>query len=704
MADTQYTTETRKDGNGNPYEVRIPVGSTPTPAPTTPAPTSNPTPTASVPSPYSSNTGFTTRMDYSTDPNGVKIQVDPATGKDITGQNSPNQINRPIYNEEPTVTQAKSEQEIQAEKAKASQAEIDNLNKYYDTLKNEQQITNEGNTRSTNAISALTGLSGSSEANVANNTTTTKNTQALAKVENERSVAVNAILSGIRTSAVEEARQQRLDQRQSEQDRIAYREKAQTNAVATLTSLSKSESGATLEGLKKTLSPEEYDTLIKNAGGELLAKSILFENRPKNTIVGTPTLVGNHVVQYYTTPAGKIVSENVELPEGVNPTNIKSIEKTDNGLFIINNDGTWATVTGSAKPGTATPENYNNEFAATIDTVANMEPTVANRAAVKSQLQSLIANKDYTSAYNTIANQVENGLTGSSKQRFADSRTDYEVMKGLKTAIDAYAAGGGDMGLLTGTEEQIKRKLGIDSGKASELGTQLWREFQTYRNTMTGAAFGAAESRDYASVNPTLGKSLDLNTSVITGALNQLDNRITGTINSRVPSAKSIKEYADNPSLSNQGNTDNPNQKTDTNGVKYEKVEGGWKKVSFNSEGSVSNNANRPQRNNNPLNLKESKFTKTFSGVSGTDPSPASDGGKFLTFNSPEAGFEGAKQLLSSTVYSNLSVDQALKKWSNGGYGAEIVPSLKNKTINSLSDAELLQIIQTMARREGYYA
>jgi hypothetical protein len=60
---------------------------------------------------------------------------------------------------------------------------------------------------------------------------------------------------------------------------------------------------------------------------------------------------------------------------------------------------------------------------------------------------------------------------------------------------------------------------------------------------MTGAAFSPAESKDYASVNPTLGKSLNLNLSVIDGALNQLENRITSTVDARVPSAKYIYDY-----------------------------------------------------------------------------------------------------------------------------------------------------------------
>lgn len=118
---------------------------------------------------------------------------------------------------------------------------------------------------------------------------------------------------------------------------------------------------------------------------------------------------------------------------------------------------------------------------------------------------------------------------------------------------------------------------------------------------------------------------------------------------------------------------------------------------------------NRPQRNNNPLNIKASDFTKGFEGVTGTDPVAATDGGEFLTFASPEDGFKAAKKLITSENYKNLSVDQALKRWSNSGYGSEILPlvlppSTGRKKISDLSQNELDAIIKAMANREGFYA
>lgn len=199
-----------------------------------------------------------------------------------------------------------------------------------------------------------------------------------------------------------------------------------------------------------------------------------------------------------------------------------------------------------------------DDFAATLETVANMETTVTGKKTVLSNLQNYIKSGDFKSAYNQIANSVENGLVGESKQRFANARTDYNVMLGLKDAIKKYTDAGGKTSFLKGSADKIARNLGTlaNDPQFGALATELQREFQTYRNTMTGAAFGAKESREYAAVNPTAGKNLDLNLATIDGALAQLQNRYQGTINSRVPGAQYILDYA-NGATKNGGGTDN---------------------------------------------------------------------------------------------------------------------------------------------------
>jgi hypothetical protein len=182
-----------------------------------------------------------------------------------------------------------------------------------------------------------------------------------------------------------------------------------------------------------------------------------------------------------------------------------------------------------------------DEWSGTVGTTLSMVPATKAKE-IKATLTTALTNRDWTTAYATMANAVEQGLTGADRTQFASARTDIGVMSGMRDAIQKYAASGGDMGLLTGTVANIEAKLGQSTGNKEKdaLRVQLLREFQQYRVNITGAAFSPAESREYAAVNPRLNASLDLNLNTIDGALAQLENRVTSAINARVPGASTV--------------------------------------------------------------------------------------------------------------------------------------------------------------------
>lgn len=170
---------------------------------------------------------------------------------------------------------------------------------------------------------------------------------------------------------------------------------------------------------------------------------------------------------------------------------------------------------------------------------------------------------------------------------------------------------------------------------------------------------------------------------------------------------KTFDEYTGTPKNGSGGET------FTYNGHTYKKnPDGSATLVSFNQVGGGTNTAtgntsgtNRPQRNNNPLNIKSSGFTQTFPGVKGIDGKQAADGGYFLVFNSPQEGFNAAVKLFKEgRSYKGKTVDQALRIWSNNGYGGNIAPQYANMPIQNLPDNVLQQIIQRMAHAEGYYA
>ena len=197
--------------------------------------------------------------------------------------------------------------------------------------------------------------------------------------------------------------------------------------------------------------------------------------------------------------------------------------------------------------------NYDGPFNSLISRTARLVPSVSGAKQTRTDLAEYLQNQDYISAYSQMRNTVaQDYLTGESRTKFMNRTRDLESMSKLRAQIQNYSDNGGDMGLLVGESEKIRRRLGIGSGQETELATDLWGAFQEYRSDMSGAAFGAGESRDYASVNPTLGKSLNLNLSVIDGALNKLNRSVDSTMKSALPGSEEIKALAEFDNLSEE--------------------------------------------------------------------------------------------------------------------------------------------------------
>jgi hypothetical protein len=153
---------------------------------------------------------------------------------------------------------------------------------------------------------------------------------------------------------------------------------------------------------------------------------------------------------------------------------------------------------------------------------------------------------DFQTTYSMIANNVQSALQGDSASRFGAARTDIQVLGGLRDSIQEFERAGGDTGFLKGSADEIARKFGqlVTDPQFASLAVQLEREFQAYRQQMTGAAFGASESADYEKVNPSSKKSLELNLATIDGALRQLENRVVGTTEAYVPGSREIYDLA----------------------------------------------------------------------------------------------------------------------------------------------------------------
>lgn len=111
----------------------------------------------------------------------------------------------------------------------------------------------------------------------------------------------------------------------------------------------------------------------------------------------------------------------------------------------------------------------------------------------------------------------------------------------------------------------------------------------------------------------------------------------------------------------------------------------------------------------NPGNIKYGKFAAKYGAVAGRK---ATDGGNIAIFPDWESGMKAKKDLLRSGGYKNLTLDEAMKRWSGyyvepkpgkprGGYGADrIAPQLANKRMADMSEDELNLVMKKMAKIE----
>lgn len=124
----------------------------------------------------------------------------------------------------------------------------------------------------------------------------------------------------------------------------------------------------------------------------------------------------------------------------------------------------------------------------------------------------------------------------------------------------------------------------------------------------------------------------------------------------------------------------------------------------FNTE-ATNPGVVRATRNNNPGNIKASATTIKYPGVIGVESKPAADGGYFLIFDSAQSGAQAqATLLLNGASYQGVSAEQAIRKYSGGGYGASAVGLDPNADFQSqIADpAKLQSVVTAIQQREGY--
>ncbi len=395
-----------------------------------------------------------------------------------------------------------------------------------------------------------------------------------------------------------------------------------------------------------------------------------------NTVAGAETAeLEKQMMQYQVAAARAASIKDVISLEGVNSGDVQQLNKDLRALGIIGENGEWKVnnnaLTLSDSNVYRLPELLDEGVARAMyrtDKDGNTTPVSPDEALrvtqnalghlMQLQAANVLSGEEYAKREESIRNHLARYYEGT--QTFLPT----ESLPSYRDAIESLAGDGWIWNRKTPSREDFIRKYGPE------------------------------------------GEKLD------TGVLNTIYSNLEGYLQEGQTARSFVDTY-----FTDMGELAQPGEQIDNDSLMRRKMLQDYMQrlqpskisgtLSFNNVGGGTNSASggtRAQRNNNPLNIKSSTYTSSYNGVSGIDPSPASDGGNFLQFNSPEAGFAAAAKLLSADSYRNLTVDAALRRWSNNGYGANIMPTVANKTIAQLTPSELQSLVYAMAQAEGYFA
>ena len=343
-------------------------------------------------------------------------------------------------------------------------------------------------------------------------------------------------------------------------------------------------------------------------------------------------------------------------------------------------------------------------FQATIDIAAGNESGIGASKRTSAQLENLAKTGDYDSLLVALKQQALKGMPAADKTEVIKADKQLLAADRMVNALKSYEAAGGDMSFLKGKTDDIATyfgKLAVDP-KYKALGTELKSAFQQYRVDMTGAAFGAAESADYASVVPTKDKDIELNIATISGLKSymtgKVDDAYTVALGEGYNNVKSLAEVKtkDSAALKEINPTTNrpyTQQEID----EYKAMRGIGGPQSFNQVGNTTASVTIPQTsrlafvNNNPGNLR-------FAG----QPGAVQGEGGFAKFADPKAGLLALQRQIQLDSSRGLTLEKFINKYApptennTSQYISQATANLgvsKDTPISKISTAELAKFI-----------
>lgn len=128
-----------------------------------------------------------------------------------------------------------------------------------------------------------------------------------------------------------------------------------------------------------------------------------------------------------------------------------------------------------------------------------------------------------------VRNQAKGLMTGANQTKVENYETAQKALQDIQDQLKEFYAKGGKTDIFRGNYEKAINRLGEVSDPALvDLATQIQTSLQVYRNAVSGTAYSVQEGRDIASIFPGINKSEGLNEAILNGRMKAFESTIDG--------------------------------------------------------------------------------------------------------------------------------------------------------------------------------
>lgn len=217
-----------------------------------------------------------------------------------------------------------------------------------------------------------------------------------------------------------------------------------------------------------------------------------------------------------------------EVTPGMTMDDVRGLKKTAGGKSLeIPVPEDFARDIQAAMGQSLAPEKIQEMYSMTV---GKMQPiadasevittgmTAAAAKATTSAINKALERGDIIGAQQQLKAAAISSLPSTEATKVRGREVGIEVLQGIQKLLQEYKQAGGDTGIISGTEEEMRAKIGkVKDPEKRKIASQIRTSLIDYRQSVSGAAFTESEMEEYKGLFPSISSTYELNQAKIDG-------------------------------------------------------------------------------------------------------------------------------------------------------------------------------------------